>query len=436
MILDLLLAVFFDAPASIHMRDYLDHPYFETAGLPRSPDFTSRGQGNLTHVVYGFLPYWRTNYTDRIRLAWVSHVAWFGIELSSTGEVVERNGWPDDWIGFKEDVQAGGARFDLVVILFDWSGAKIHELIANPLNRGAAVSNILKESTGCDGVNLDFEIPSAADRDLFADFVHELADSLHERQMTLTVDVTGVNWSNRFDVARITGYADYLFIMGYDYHYSGSTQSGPVAPLQGETYNVTRSVEDYVGESNGHPERIVLGVPYYGYDWPVADTFPYSTTAGTGTAYIYASAAASALEHGLRWHEATSSPWYHYGQVDDVRQCWFEDTSSLGLKYYLAKSRNLAGAGMWALTYDAEREELWNLLTEEFGTGVAEDEPGENETFFDLPGLWPMTKLADYLRTNPGVELYDVTGRKLSSPAGGVIFLKSGNKTARIVVIP
>jgi GH18 family chitinase len=414
---------------SIHTYQYSLHPYERT----QTYMITEKGSDSLTHVVYGFLPHWRGAYTSEIRTDLISHLAWFGIELDMEGQVEERNGWPEDWQGLKDNVQLSGTRFDLVVTCFDWSGNKVHYLLSDSTSRGQAIVTILAESAGCDGVNIDFERPGADDRELFAGFIEELADSLHARDMTLSVDVTAVNWGDRIDEARIAKAVDYVFIMGYDFHYSGSSQSGPVAPLAGETYNVTRSVESYV-EKSGLPDKIVLGVPYYGYDWATSDTVPYSSTKGTGTAYVYSSAATRAVENGRQWHQETSTPWYHYQSGSDTRQCWFDDDVSLSLKYDLARNKKLAGIGMWALSYDYGRDELWNLLARKFSS-VGENP--ENR----LPSLLPTAQVTNrrelirYLRQNPELEIFDPSGRKLSKPRPGILLVRSNGKTSKIIVV-
>lgn len=413
---------------SIHHYEYALHPYRQI----NVRLITENVPYHLTHVVYGFLPHWRADFTDQIRPQALSHVAWFSIELDSVGYIKEYNGWPMDWTDLRLDVQGSGTRFDLTVTCFDWSGAKVHNLISNPENRRRAIDNILEESKDCDGVNIDFERPAADDRDTFSAFLEELSDSLHEHGMSVSVDVTAVNWGERFDAARIAHAVDYVFIMGYDFHWSGSSQSGPVAPLEGETYNVTRSADYYIEESGGLGGKLILGVPYYGYDWPTKTISPYSTTEGGGTAYIYSSAATRGEEHGIAWHEPTSSPWYHYTSEDQIRQCWFENTESLSSKYDLAKDRNLAGVGIWALTYDAGKEELWNLISAHFSTGILE-EPGEIKTN-GYASILTRRKLNRYLKDNQGFEIYDVNGRMLEEPVRGVIFLKTEGTVTKVVV--
>ena len=62
--------------------------------------------------------------------------------------------------------------------------------------------------------------------------------------------------------------SDGLFVMGYDYHWKGSTLTGPVAPLTGGSYNVTNTINTYLSVTGNNTSKIILGNPYYGYEWP------------------------------------------------------------------------------------------------------------------------------------------------------------------------
>ncbi|NLI98152.1 hypothetical protein GX441_05775 [bacterium] len=415
---------------SVHEFESKLHPYKRT----ETRLITETRPGELTHVVYGFLPHWRGSGTWDLKLNLLTHLAWFGIELDSTGLIKEYNGWPEDWQWLKEHTQASGVRFDLAVTCFDWSGKKVHTLLADSAARATAIQTILADAEGCNGVNIDFERPSMDDRDGFAQFLEDLRDSLHQRGMTLSVDLTAVNWGERFDVARISKAVDYIFIMGYDFHYPGSPNAGPVAPLDAETYNIKKTVDYYIEQSGGLSERFILGVPYYGYDWSVADTEPYAATKAQGTAYIYSTCESRAEQYGRKWHEATSSPWFYYKSAETLRQCWFEDTLSLSLKFDLLKGKNLRGAGIWALTYDNGRDELWNLLARFFTTGIAEKPATDAEKILLLPGMVSRSDVRNFLTVNPEYKAYDVSGRMLENPQRGVIFLRSDTRSIKVVV--
>jgi len=47
-------------------------------------------------------------------------------------------------------------------------------------------------------------------------------------------------------------------------------------------------------------------------------------------------------------------------------QVWYDDDSSLGLKYDLAESKNYKGIGMWALGYDRAKPQLWNEIEKRY----------------------------------------------------------------------
>ena len=64
--------------------------------------------------------------------------------------------------------------------------------------------------------------------------------------------------------------------MGYDYHYSGSSVPGPVAPLMpssrwGTQLNDDYSTRYYLGKMT-NASHLYLAVPYYGRKWNASST--------------------------------------------------------------------------------------------------------------------------------------------------------------------
>ena len=79
-------------------------------------------------------------------------------------------------------------------------------------------------------------------------------------------------------------------------------------------------------------------------------------------------------EFGYIWNNESNAPWFTY--IDDTqtwRQCWFDDSNSLTNKYQFAKESGLSGVGMWALGYDGNSEDLWDILYDNFNTDIAGD---------------------------------------------------------------
>jgi len=81
---------------------------------------------------------------------------------------------------------------------------------------------------------------------------------------------------------------------------------------------------------------------------------------------VYHAAKTSAQANGRQFDAAAASPFYRYQDAGAWHQVWYEDAESLSAKYDLVKSRGLAGAGIWALSYDGANPELWDALGSAF----------------------------------------------------------------------
>ena len=115
-----------------------------------------------------------------------------------------------------------------------------------------------------------------------------------------------------------------------------------VAPLP----NV-RSVLDYA-VTLIPPEKIMLGVPNYGYDWPLP--FVQGVTRAQSISNQRAIQLAIQYDIAIQYDETAQSPFFHY--TDDsgtVHEVWFEDARSLSAKLELIAEYGLQGVGFWNL---------------------------------------------------------------------------------------
>ena len=115
-----------------------------------------------------------------------------------------------------------------------------------------------------------------------------------------------------------------------------------VAPLP----NV-REVLDYA-VTEIPPEKIFLGVPNYGYDWPLP--FVQGTTRAQSISNQYAIELAIRYDIAIQYDHTSQSPFFHY--TDDsgtVHEVWFEDARSMAAKLELIAEYGLRGAGFWNL---------------------------------------------------------------------------------------
>ena len=118
-----------------------------------------------------------------------------------------------------------------------------------------------------------------------------------------------------------------------------------VAPLN----QVRRVVEYAVTEIP--PEKIDLGIPNYGYDWPLP--FVRGETAATPIGNIQAVRIAIEQSAAIRFDDLAQSPFFTYlqtnGETFVEHEVWFEDVRSLQGKFDLIREFGLGGCGYWQI---------------------------------------------------------------------------------------
>lgn len=332
---------------------------------------SSPGPFTLQKEVFGWHPYWEgTSYTN-FTFDLLSTVAYFSYVVDpNTGYATTMNSWSNTPL--VEWAHSNNTEAVLCATLF--SG---HSTF---FGSAAAQSNLINELIrvvnlrNADGVNIDFEgVPSGSRSQLTA-FMSNLTVKMHAQVpgSQVSICLPAVDWSSNFDVAAFDGFLDKCIMMGYDYSWSKDTQAGPVAPLQTSavfgSLSVGKSVSNYLAAGLS-PGKLLLGVPYYGYDWPTVSYALHANTITSGVSRSYPAAKSFAETYGYNWDTNSLTPYVLYGSY---RQLWYDDTNSLARKYDFANSKNLAGIGIWALNKDAGVSDLWDLLAEKFSSSDAQ----------------------------------------------------------------
>jgi hypothetical protein len=202
-------------------------------------------------------------------------------------------------------------------------------------------------------------------------------------------------------------------LMAYDYHWRDSATSGPVAPLAGwGTYNVSWSIQDHL--TWGTPaNKLLLGVPYYGYRWNTASGAAGAATTPPGTAVTYALAQAALPTQEELWDAPSQTAWMRT-QNPGWQQTWFDDANSLAAKYQTVVAQGLAGVGIWALGYDDPHTALWNELHAAFDQVTSDaDAVGDTRTLHVVSGNPFSTSVQLVSQYMPAtvLQIFDVRGR-------------------------
>ena len=125
------------------------------------------------------------------------------------------------------------------------------------------------------------------------------------------------------DFSLLAQAVDFALLMAYDWGWAGGPP-GPVSPLP----QVRRSVEYAL--TYFPPERLLLGVPNYGYAWPL----PWREGDGAVSVdHVRAVRLAWDPAPAIRWDQEAQAPWFPYVDGEGRRrEVWFEDARSWAAK--------------------------------------------------------------------------------------------------------
>lgn len=339
-------------------------------------DITLIAPGIPKKEVYGFFPYWMLERQNQINLDALTTIALFGLDvdgqgniMTATGDGQPNPGW-DMWNNPALNTLLSRAKregINVEVTLKAFNNNDIESIALSDEAQKKMIANAiyLMQSKALQGVNLDFEYTGTPDPKVTDGFTRLVTNLRAEMQRlapgsTLAVDTYASAGAIRglFDITALAPQTDSLIIMGYDIH-TPSGSPGPVAPLEGQV-SILGFLQSYLEKVT--PEKIVLAVPYYGYDWNRNDDGQ--------SAYMlsYAEIADMSKDKTINWDENGKTPYFNYVEegTGQDRVVHFENVRSLGEKYDFINTKNLKGVGIWALGYDGQNAELHNILIEKF----------------------------------------------------------------------
>ncbi len=219
-----------------------------------------------------------------------------------------------------------------------------------------------------DGINLDFEALSGEVGDSYIQFVRELSLKCKNNNLVLSVDnYVPTSYTAFYNRAEQAVFADYVIIMGYDEHYSGSEDIGSVASIG----FVRDGVENTLKEVP--PEQTILAMPFYTRVWELTpkdgagedvesaaeNYLPYTFTC---TEEGMQTVENRYTENGAQavWSEEDGQYIAEYEKDGKTYKMWVENEKSLEEKLKVMKKHKLAGAAYWKL--GLERPSAWDTI--------------------------------------------------------------------------
>ncbi|XP_070765046.1 di-N-acetylchitobiase [Enoplosus armatus] len=250
----------------------------------------------------------------------------------------------------------------------------------------------LAKSQFMDGINIDIEHAveeGSPEYYALTDLVKETTEAFH-REIPGSQVSFDVAWSPKcidkrcYDYVTIAESCDLLFVMSYD---EQSQIMGDCIAMANAPLSQTLNAYDQYLNLKIDPKKLVMGVPWYGYDYPCLNLSqegtcsitkvpfrgaPCSDAAGRQKTYKWIMKQVNISFSGRLWDNKQQAPYFNYkDQKGQIHQVWYDDPQSICPKADSVKSKGLRGIGMWngnILDYSDEpvaRQQtvmMWNAL--------------------------------------------------------------------------
>ena len=227
---------------------------------------------------------------------------------------------------------------------------RAQQVLTDPAVQSRLVEEVYQTALrrGYAGVDVDFEYLPGSLAGEYAAFLARLRRLLYPQGLFLWAALApktsaaqrGLLYEGH-DYAAVGAAVDAALLMTYEWGYTYGPPMA-VAPLP----NV-RAVLDYA-VTEIPPEKLLLGVPNYGYDWPLP--FVQGETRAQSISNQRANQLAVAYGAVIQYDDTAQSPYFHYTDEDGtIHEVWFEDARSMAAKLRLVAEYGFPGAGFWNL---------------------------------------------------------------------------------------
>ena len=301
--------------------------------------------------------------TLRKTLPYLTYLTIFSYRIEEDGELV---GVEDEEL--IEFARGYGVAPILLVSSLSERGTFSPELVRDFLSSEDAREMLIEEIASTltrkryAGVEVDFEYVPTEVVDEYVQFVRDLQARLAPSGYKTFVSLSPKNSAEQegllyegHDYRRMGEAADKTFLMTYEWGYT----YGP--PMAVSPVDKVRQVLEY-GASEIPSEKIVMGVPNYGYNWKLPYVAGESRARSLGN--VEAVALAKEKRARIEYDEVSAAPYFRYFERENATPVehvvWFENANSVASLIALVEDLGLDGIGIWtAMKYFPQ---LWLVL--------------------------------------------------------------------------
>ena len=231
----------------------------------------------------------------------------------------------------------------------NWHADELASLIDNPKASSLLIEHLRDEviQLNADGINIDFEQLSAADRDNFSEWLKRLTASFHAKNLLVCVDVP-LN-DDAYDYEYLGEVADAVVLMAYDQHYAG----GNAGSIAGNVW-FNDGIEELV--SQVPPAKLIVALGAYGYDWNLATKEPPASLSYAEAMILASDVQADVEATG----EEMNSTFTYQDDKDQRHEVWFLDAIAAWNQVTMARKLKVHGFSLWRL--GMEDPGAWDFL--------------------------------------------------------------------------
>lgn len=226
-------------------------------------------------------------------------------------------------------------------------------VLANTASRERLENKLLSMAIeyNLDGLNIDFENIKEESGEDFIQFVREMAVKCSNNGIVLSINnYVPVSYREYYNYEEQGEVADYVVIMAYDEHYSGSEEAGSVSSI-GFVNDAVSKITGMVSE-----ERVIMALPFYTRLWKL------SKEGLTSAAYSMSGAQSILDDRGVKpsWDAATGQYYAEYQEGGATFQIWLEEEKSIEEKLKAVTQGGVHNVSFWRLGF--EKTEVWNTV--------------------------------------------------------------------------
>lgn len=232
-----------------------------------------------------------------------------------------------------------------------------YDLLVSSAARAALIDNMMAEALkyGFDGWNIDFETLTSKTGPHYIQFIKELSVRCRQEGIVLSVDnYVPASYNEFYDLASQGEVVDYVIIMAYDEHYSGSETAGSVASL-GFLKNAVKGTLKKMPK-----ERIVMAIPFYTRLWAEQEVDGEIKLSSEALTMNGAKDVLTRNKITAKLDEASGQNYAEYKKNSITYKIWMEDIDSLHERLKVIAGADVAGVAAWRLGF--ETEQVWPVI--------------------------------------------------------------------------